>query len=143
MISAEQLADIVHPSSTRRRIMCVLRAYFDESGSADGVSGTFVLCGYLGAESDWKVFEPKWQRLLDKPCYHAINLARPERVAHVSRPLDYLHAQEMESGQKRMGSGRFRPLGQRNRDYLIHNSVTSIVTSSIIGIGSAIDLKAF
>lgn len=118
--------------------MCVLRAYFDESGSANGTSGTFVLCGYIGAESDWNVFEPKWQRLLDKPCSHAINL-NPERQDVVCRPLGYLHAQEMEG----LGSGRFRALGQRNRDYLVHNSVTVITGSSIIGIGSSIDLDAF
>src|ERR1035437_6099093 len=42
-----------------------------------------------------------------------------------------------------MGKGRFRGIGQKNRNHLIRSSVTTIINSGVIGIGLAIQLSAY
>lgn len=116
--------------------MAVLKAYFDEAGSSGDTSGFFVVSGYVAPESEWENFDKKWDRLLKKPCHFPVQTRRAD---YVCRPLDYLHAVEMEG----LGKGRFRRLGQRNRDYLINGSVTAIITSGLIGIGYGVQLNTY
>ena len=123
----------------KRRVMTVLKAYFDESGFEGPV---FTLCGYVAPEDEWKSLESEWDKLLATPCLHEIPTRRPLSESVLSKlcaPLPYLHAWEMEG----LGKKRFRRIGQRNRDYLIDSSVGIITRSRIIGIGSGVVMDAY
>ena len=114
----------------------MLKAYFDESGFDGPV---FTLCGFLAPQEEWsKTFEPEWSRLLNNPCKHEPD-AREELIPEICRPLSFLHAVDMEN----MGQGRFRRIGQKNRDYLIVDSVTVILDSGIVGVGTGVVIEAF
>ncbi len=56
-----------HPLSLRERckVMVVLHAYMDDSGSHKD-SHACVVAGYLGGVNRWKEFERRWQQVLDK-----------------------------------------------------------------------------
>src|ERR1700733_9903142 len=112
MTSVAQMAGIIHSTSARKRVSALLKAYFDEAGTSGKTDGSFVVCGYVATEKDWDALAGKWQALLDKPCRYPVDT---KNVRHVCRPLEYLHAAEMEG----LGKGRFRRIGQRNRDYLV------------------------
>jgi|SRR5580658_9737746 hypothetical protein len=138
MISVvRQMDAIVHPYRALRKMTCVIVAYFDETGTCTNKTGLFILCGYIAPSAEWeRDFEPKWRALLDHPCRHSVDT---KNVEHVCRPLDYLHAKEMEG----LGNRRFRRIGQRNRDYLVNASVTAISSSGIIGVASYVSLDAY
>jgi hypothetical protein len=137
-MTVRQMASLVHPSSASRRVMVVLRAYFDESGLHSN-SGVFALSGYVAPEKEWKRLESRWHTLLQKPLRYDNPKISAKRAAAISHPLEYLHATEMEG----MGKGRFRALGQRNRDYLVSSSVSIVLSSGVIGISSAIILPEY
>lgn len=110
----------------------MIEAYFDEAGFSED---TFTLCGYVAPEAEWKNgFEKQWSKLLKNPCKHKVESRHAESIC---LPLDYLHATEMEG----MGKKRFRPLGDRNRQYLTDSSIGIVRRSGIVGVGSAV-LKA-
>ncbi len=114
----------------------MLKAYFDESGLHS--EKVFALAGYVAPEKEWQRLEDRWNALLQKPLHHEPNM-RPERAEIIGRRLKCLHASDME----KLGKGRFRALGQRNRDYLKKRSVDIILTSGVIGIGSAVILPDY
>jgi len=116
--------------------MAVLSAYFDESGF-DGP--TFVLCGFVATEEMWSgKFDQRWTDLLSNPCYHQPD-ASENAQQWICKPLEYLHAQEMEG----LGTKRFRQIGQRNRDRLINGSINAILDSGIFGVCSGIDVNFY
>jgi hypothetical protein len=115
----------------------VLRAYFDESGLHS--TAVLALAGYVAPERDWRRFENKGRALLRSPLRYENPKVNPQRVASIGRPLEFLHATEMDG----IGRGRFRALGQRNRDYLRAASVNLILNSGAIGIASAIILPEY
>jgi len=100
----------------------------------------FALAGYVAPEDEWERFETKWHNLLQRPLRYENPKLAPERVAIIGRPLSFLHASEMEGG---MGKGRFRALGQQNRDYLISASVRIICHSGVLGIASAVIMPEY
>jgi len=51
--------------SGRLKVMAMLHAYMDDSGSHDG-SHACVIGGYFGGENRWKEFERRWKRVLDR-----------------------------------------------------------------------------
>jgi hypothetical protein len=117
--------------------MVMLRAYFDESGM--GSTSVFALAGYVAPEDEWERFETKWHNLLQSPLRYENPKLTPERAAIIGRPLSFLHATDMEG----MGKGRFRALGQQNRDYLIATSVRIIRHSGVLGIASAVIMPEY
>jgi hypothetical protein len=42
----------------------MLEAYMDESGIHDGAH-VCVIAGYYGGESQWRRFEPRWQKIIE------------------------------------------------------------------------------
>lgn len=117
----------------------MLKAYFDESGFDGPV---FTLCGFVATEELWKSLESDWKALLDRPCKYDIetkNPICPSSLAKICRPLEYLHAQEMDG----MGQGRFRRIGQENRTYLIDASIDLIIKSGIVGVGTGVVIDAY
>lgn len=128
------MASIVHPPEAVRRVMAVFKAYFDESGFAGPV---FTLCGFVATEELWSKFDCDWKHLLRNPCEHEIETKvpiEPIALSKICRPLEYLHAQEMDG----MGKGRFRRIGQKNRTHLIGRSVDVILNSGVVGVGTGI-----
>jgi len=136
-MTVRQMAVRVHPPTAKRRVVAVLRAYFDESGL--GSTTVFAMAGYVAPEAEWETFEKKWRKLLE----HPLRLENPrlsaEQAAAIGRPLDFLHAKDMEG----LGSGRFRSLGQQNRDYLKAASVDIILRSGVLGIASAVIIPEY
>lgn len=54
------------PAEARRnRLLLMLQAYFDGSGSS-GDSPVYVLAGYLARAEDWEKFSDEWQAILDQ-----------------------------------------------------------------------------
>ncbi len=62
-----EAAYFFHPLSLRerRKVMVVLHAYMDDSGSHKD-SHACVVAGYLGGVNRWKEFERRWRQVLDK-----------------------------------------------------------------------------
>ncbi len=136
-MTVRQMAALVHPPAAVRRLMFVLKAFFDESGLHS--TNAFAMAGYLAPEKEWEKLEGRWRALLKRPLHFENPKLTQKRAAIVGRPLEFLHSTEMEG----LGKGRFRALGQRNRDRLINESVTTIVESGIVGIASAIILPEY
>jgi len=103
------MVSIVHAPSSHRKVTALLKAYFDESGFEGPL---FTLCGYVAPRDVWETFDGQWQALLQKPCIYPVESIYADSIC---KPLEYLHAQEMEG----LGSGRFRQLGHHKRYYLI------------------------
>lgn len=64
-MSIQALADLVHPRSSRHKLLGImeLRAYCDESGM-HGDPQFFVVCGYVGRANEWIHLEDRWTNLL-------------------------------------------------------------------------------
>jgi hypothetical protein len=61
------LADVLHPSTSKKRYMLMLKAYLDESGHSEDSVCRFVGMGGLVAESCvWESFTEEWQAILDE-----------------------------------------------------------------------------
>lgn len=136
-MTVRQMARLVHPSSAAGRVLAVLEAYFDESGLHSPVA--FAMAGYVGGEREWRRFEKRWDALLQNPLRYPNPDLSASRAAKVGAPLKYLHATEMEG----LGSGRFRQLGQKNRDYLKAASVNIVLSSGLVGIAAAVVLPDY
>ncbi len=135
-MTVRQMASVVHGRLAPTRTMAVLKAYFDESGFEGPV---FTLCGFVATEAQWEKFDEQWRKLLASPCCFEVSNLKAHAAAKVCAPLDYLHAQEME----KLGVGRFRRIGQRNRNYLIRGSVDLILSSGILGVASGVVIKDY
>jgi Protein of unknown function (DUF3800) len=112
----------------------VLKAYFDESESGP----VFVLAGFVATGDMWEKFDKSWGKLLNRPCKFEPP-CEPDDRDMVCAPLAYLHAVDMEG----MGRKRFRRLGDNNRKHLIEASVTTILDSGIVGIGTGVVMSAY
>lgn len=133
-MTVRQMAILAHPTTAVRRVLAVLKAYFDESGLHS--TEAFAISGFIAPEKEWSDFETEWDKILQNPAPHPVN----SRYANfITRPLEYLHAAEME----KLGTKRFRLLGQRNRDYLKAASMKVITTPTILGMGSAIVMESY
>lgn len=114
----------------------MLRAYFDESG-LQGAATAFVLAGYLAPDDEWdKKFEQRWGKLLSHPCYHPIFVPN---AGVICRPLEYIRATELEG----VGMGRFRRIGQRNRDYLKNAAADCVIDCGLIAIGAGVLMQPY
>lgn len=58
-----QLARMLFPSGAKLRVLLMLDAYFDDSGT-DAESRVAVLAGYLGPAEEWTVLEAEWNAVL-------------------------------------------------------------------------------
>lgn len=54
---------LVHPKDGRKKVFCVLHAYFDDSGTHRGAQ-VCTLAGYFGSERQWNKFDRQWQKAL-------------------------------------------------------------------------------
>jgi len=138
-MTVREMGSVVHPRGAVRRVTALLKAYLDESGSAGDKSGFFVLCGYVSTEETWDEFDDKWAGLLREPCFHPVRIKDREQAEHACRPLEYLHATEMEG----LGDGRFRRIGQKNRQRLIRESVHLCCFKNLLGVGSGVVLNEY
>jgi hypothetical protein len=67
MIPIQWLAEALHPSTSKRRYLFMLKAYLDESGHSSDSECRFVGMGGLVAPSEnWEVFTVAWQSALDE-----------------------------------------------------------------------------
>ncbi len=57
IISVKQMSGIVHPYSAQKKVMAMLKAYFDEAGTSSDVNGAFVVCGYVAPAEEWEKLE--------------------------------------------------------------------------------------
>jgi hypothetical protein len=70
----DEVEFLVHPKDGHRKIIAMIQAYIDESGIQAGAPICLV-GGYFGGIGQWKRFQIKWQRILDKEGieeFHAI-----------------------------------------------------------------------
>ena len=67
MVSIENIARVSFPRDrAHKKLMLMLEAYFDDSGTHDG-SDVIVWGGLLGTEEQWKVLNSAWRKLLKEP----------------------------------------------------------------------------
>jgi Protein of unknown function (DUF3800) len=79
MTSVQSMAGLLHPPTSRARVIVTLKAYFDESGthwSGPMACDVFVLCGYLATESLWDdktqtSFYGRWNDVMHGKPFHA------------------------------------------------------------------------
>lgn len=95
MLATSLLAKIGHPSHHKHKVLAVLKAYFDESGT-DDKSTAVMVSGLVAPIQVWDKFDPAWNEQLDVP------------------KLPYFHAVDCEHG-----NGIFQPLSGGIRDSLV------------------------
>ncbi|MGP1396480.1 MAG: hypothetical protein ACTS3R_13290 [Inquilinaceae bacterium] len=63
LIRIGEIADWLHPRSSRHKALVLLYAYFDETGIHDGAHVT-ALSGFVGSKSAWEAIENRWAAVL-------------------------------------------------------------------------------
>jgi len=70
-----EFAAVCLPPGRRDGCLCMLAAYFDDSGT-HGTSKVVVLGGVFGNQFQWEYFSELWKRKLDNPCPGKLPLRR-------------------------------------------------------------------
>lgn len=106
-----------HPS--RRKVVIMLEAYLDDSGSHDDAA-VAVLAGYVGPTSEWELLATDWITFLERqrlPFYHAVECA---------------HATEHFAGRTHQACN------------LLHREVVEIITRrQLVAVGVGVRLEGF
>ena len=82
-ISLRDLAKAVLRGICSHRVMALLNAYFDETGTHDGSPATLV-AGFVGMADAWSAVEGRWRAVLDQdgvPTFHYFD-CRHQRKAY-------------------------------------------------------------
>jgi len=82
--SARQVAALAHPSWSRERVIIVLKAYLDASGT-DPRQRVVAVAGFAASEDKWTAFEAKWRPLITEE----LELRRWHNTDFHSRQGDY------------------------------------------------------
>jgi hypothetical protein len=118
------LADAIFPFGAKERLMALLQAYFDESGTheggAQGPSPFVVVAGYVGLAEQWGKFQEEWMATLQK------------------RGLHEFHMSEFIAGR-----GPFRRMDKLARFWLLLDLLFVIQNHSLIGIYCVISTDDF
>src|SRR5690349_17038979 len=61
-VSVVELARLLHPANSQRRLMALLRTYFDASFT--DIPGVTAIAGYIGTDAQWAEVEAKWTQNL-------------------------------------------------------------------------------
>ena len=117
--SIEQLSRIVFSFTAKERMMAMLAAYFDESGT-HSKSPIIAIAGYISNDEQWAKFNEEWQTLLDR------------------YSLEYFHMNQFENRQ-----GQFRGMSEHERHALLDSLITFIGIRARSGIAAAFDLSAY
>jgi uncharacterized protein DUF3800 len=120
------LADVLHKRGNRWKVMALLRAFFDESGTHDCARITGV-CGYIGPASQWDALQCEWESEL---------LRFSNDSGHI---IDAFHAYDCENGQD------FWFGLQREIREAYYQKLASVIAKyqNIVGIAFLIDKKSW
>ena len=69
----EHLWRSVFPIDANEKLMTILTAYFDESGT-DGRSPIVAVGGYISTVELWEDFQREWKRLMGDTVFHATDM---------------------------------------------------------------------
>lgn len=124
-ISVSSIARMMYGrAKSGERILAVLGAFFDDSGTHDG-SPFVVIGGLLGTEDQWDQFEKDWSYRLQNPIE-----GKP--------PLEYFHLTEC-----RMRLGQFRDYNEAEKDHIIYLFRKIILDLNLITFAVAVDQTAW
>src|SRR5713101_2639402 len=70
IVWARGLSSLLHPASSQRKTLVVLRAFFDESGAHGGPGDVFTVGGFVARESQWTGTLKVWARRLRHRVFH-------------------------------------------------------------------------
>lgn len=76
-LDAAELGMMLHPCVSRARMICVLKAYLDESGIHQG-SRICAIAGFVGGQEEWEKIERQWNRALSTEGVAAFHMAEFE-----------------------------------------------------------------
>jgi hypothetical protein len=113
-IYVRDIARITLPRHSIDGGLCMLSAYFDDSGTHDG-SDIIVYACFIGTENEWGVLEPAWKAKRDEPL--------PGKP-----PLRKFHMTDCISGY-----GEFRNYSVEERELVIEGFHDIILASNVIG----------
>lgn len=116
---AQELGGLLHSSSSRARIICVLKAYLDESGIHQG-SRICAIAGFVGTQEEWERIEQLWNSAL-----------RTEGI-------EAFHMAEFENHQ-----GVYKGWSETRRQNLLASLVEILKARDISSIGSGIVTEDF
>ncbi|MPY74311.1 MAG: DUF3800 domain-containing protein [Alphaproteobacteria bacterium] len=116
-IPLADLADFVHPRSSQRKALALLRAYFDETGIHDGALVT-AIGGFVATQDAWSELETEWVKLIDEFA------SRGVRQFHMT---DFL-------AQK----GEFERMDGPLRNYMLTRISELLASADVRGIFSAV-----
>jgi hypothetical protein len=70
----QHLCSAIFPLSAKERLLAMLTAYMDASGS-DGISPYLIVCGYLATKEQWEQFQIDWKAMLpNNETFHMTDL---------------------------------------------------------------------
>lgn len=121
-ISIRDFAGVVLSSGATDGILCMLKAYFDDSGT-HGDSDIVLMAGVFGYPNQWDVFSERWANQLANPC--------PGKL-----PLERFHMAHCQAG-----AGEFTGWKRHETEFLVHELGTIIFDCGIYGFGGAVARK--
>src|SRR2546422_958472 len=73
LVQARHLGLVLHPFTSRWRMLAVLIAYIDESGAHGGPDDVFTVGGFVARDERWRRIEGTWNRLLARRVFHMVD----------------------------------------------------------------------
>jgi hypothetical protein len=123
-VSIREFARAVLPSGSQDGVLCMVRGYFDDSGTHGG-SGVVLMAGVFGHENQWDYFCDLWAKKLADPSPGKLPLAR-------------FHMAECQSAD-----GDFLGWKRHETDFLVHELTDIILKTGIYGLAGGVERKAY
>ena len=111
------IADWLHPRSSKHKALAMLYAYFDDSGTHED-SPITAIAGYVGSKQVWEEIEKKWLGIL---------------ADYKDYGVEWFHMAECVAQQ-----GQFATIDKPSRNYLIRQLSTLLGHPGLQGIRSAV-----
>jgi hypothetical protein len=122
--SMKDLARAMLPWPASNGLLCMIAAYFDDSGTHPG-SDVVLMAGVFGYPNQWDLFSELWAKKLAAP-----SPGKP--------PLSRFHMAQCQAAQ-----GEFTGWSRTETDFLVHELGTIILETGIYGFGAGIPRKAY
>jgi hypothetical protein len=118
------IASAAHPLDSKQRILAVLKAYLDESGTKNSPK-IFAMGGAVASETEWSLWHPQWKAILKNP-------------GGGRKEIEYMHMKECVHG-----SAQFKgwPKEESNRFPL--RLIPTLIKPGIYKVSSAILMEDF